>query len=221
MILEDYEMKKLAIFDFDGTLFNSVDDVVICFNKTLEKFDFPTLTKEEYFECLGGNIDEITSLVLGKNSTPENVEKVKKYYLDLYNPSKKENTLPFEESHELLKQLQDKGVLLAVNSNRLTYSLKYFVEKFFGDIDFVLIEGHDEENPSKPHPYGVEKIIDKAGVGFDEAVYIGDSKTDIKTAKNAGIDCIVVKWGYGNGNDWENDYILESIEEFSEILKYF
>ena len=138
MILEDYEMKKLAIFDFDGTLFNSVDDVVICFNKTLEKFDFPTLTKEEYFECLGGNIDEITSLVLGKNSTPENVEKVKTYYLDLYNPSKKENTLPFDGSHELLKQLQDKGVLLAVNSNRLTYSLKYFVEKFFGDIDFVL-----------------------------------------------------------------------------------
>ena len=214
-------MKKLAIFDFDGTLFNSVDDVVICFNKTLEEYNFPTLTKEEYFECLGGNIDEITSLVLGKNSSPENIEKVKKSYLDIYNPSKKENTLPFKGSHELLNKLQDKGVLLAVNSNRLTYSLKYFVEKFFRDIDFVLIEGHDESNPSKPHPYGVNQIIEKSGVDLEDAVYIGDSKTDILTAKNAGIDCVVVKWGYGNKNDWENEYILESIDEFDEILKYF
>jgi phosphoglycolate phosphatase len=214
-------MKKLAIFDFDGTLFNSVDDVVICFNKTLEKFNFPILTKEEYFECLGGNIDEIVSLVLGANSTPENIEKVRTYYLDIYNPSKKENTLPFEGSYEILKELQAKGVLLAVNSNRLTYSLEYFVEKFFKDIDFVLVEGHDEENPSKPHPYGVNRIVEKANVSLDDVVYIGDSKTDIQTAKNAGIDCIVVKWGYGNKYDWENDYILESVEEFGEILKYF
>ena len=214
-------MKKLAIFDFDGTLFNSVDDVVICFDKTLEIYNFPTLTKEEYFECLGGNIDEIVSLVLGKNNSVENIEKVKKTYLDLYNPSPKEHTLPFPEAHECLKKLQEKGVLLAVNSNRLNYSLKYFVEKFFKDIDFVLVEGHNEDYPSKPNPFGVENILRKANVGLDEAVYIGDSKTDIETAQNAGMDCIVVKWGYGNQKDYENDYILEAVDEFDDILKYF
>ena len=214
-------MKKLAIFDFDGTLFNSVDDVVICFNQTLEIYNFPTLTKEEYFECLGGNIDEIVSLVLGKNNSVENIEKVKKTYLDLYNPSPKEHTLPFPEAHECLKKLQEKGVLLAVNSNRLNYSLKYFVEKFFKDIDFVLVEGHNEDYPSKPNPFGVENILRKANVGLDEAVYIGDSKTDIETAQNAGMDCIVVKWGYGNQKDYENDYILEAVDEFGDIQKYF
>ena len=214
-------MKKLAIFDFDGTLFNSVDDVVICFNQTLEIYNFPTLTKEEYFECLGGNIDEIVSLVLGENNSFENIEKVKKTYLDLYNPSPKEHTLPFPEAHECLKKLQEKGVLLAINSNRLNYSLKYFVEKFFTDIDFVLVEGHDEDYPSKPNPFGVENILKKANVDLDEAVYIGDSKTDIETAQNAGMDCIVVKWGYGNLKDYENDYILEAVDEFDDILKYF
>ena len=214
-------MKKLAIFDFDGTLFNSVDDVVICFDKTLEIYNFPTLTKEEYFECLGGNIDDIVSLVLGKNNSVENIEKVKKTYLDLYNPSPKEHTLPFPEAHECLKKLQEKGVLLAVNSNRLNYSLKYFVEKFFKDIDFVLVEGHNEDYPSKPNPFGVENILRKANVGLDEAVYIGDSKTDIETAQNAGMDCIVVKWGYGNQKDYENDYILEAVDEFGDIQKYF
>lgn len=214
-------MKKLAIFDFDGTLFNSVDDVVICFNKTLEIYNLPTLTKEEYFECLGGNIDEIVSLVLGENNSLENIEKVKKTYLDLYNSSPKKHTLPFPESHECLKELQNKGVLLAINSNRLNYSLKYFVEKFFTDIDFVLIEGHCEDYPSKPSPFGVENILKKADVCSDDAVYIGDSKTDIETAQNAGMDCIVVKWGYGNQKAHENEYVLEAIDEFDEILKYF
>ena len=195
-------MKKLAIFDFDGTLFDSVWDVIDCFNEALTIHGFPTLTYDEYIECLGGNIDEIVSLVLNVNSTPENVEKVKKTYLDLYNPSPKTKTIP-------------------VNSNRLDYSLNYFVDKFFSDIDFVLIEGHKDDFPSKPHPYGVKSIVEKAKVGLDDAVYIGDSKTDIETAKNAGVDCIIVTWGYGNQNDYENEYNLDTIDEFSEIIKYF
>ena len=82
-------MKKLAIFDFDGTLFDSIDDVVVCFNKVLTIYDFPTLTREEYIPCLGGNIDDIVSKVLGENNNPHNLKKVKKTYLDLYNTSKK------------------------------------------------------------------------------------------------------------------------------------
>ncbi len=214
-------MKKLAIFDFDGTLFNSVDDVVICFNEALAKLGFECLNREEFFSCLGGNIDEILSLVLKDQNTPENMESLKKTYLDIYYNSKKENTLPFPGSYELLLKLQEMGVLLAINSNRFTDSIESFVDTFFSDIDFVLIEGHNFDTPSKPSPEGINKIIEKAGVSPSQAVYIGDSGTDIKTAQNAGIDCIVVKWGYGDINVWQNDYILECVDEFSQILKYF
>lgn len=214
-------MKMLAIFDFDGTLFDSIEDVLICFNKALALHDFPTLTREGLIPCLGGNIDEIVSLVLGDNYTLENMETVKRTYLELYNSSKKENTVPFPESHRILKELQNRGVLIAVNSNRLNYSLKYFVEKYFHDIDFVSLEGHDIDCPSKPHPHGANRIIEKAGVLAEKAVYIGDSKTDIETARNAGIDCILVRWGYGNRADWENEHILDCISEFSDILNYF
>ena len=214
-------MKKLAIFDFDGTLFNSVDDVVICFNEALTKLGFPTLNREEFLSCLGGNIDEIVSMALKDENTPENCENLKKTYLDIYYGSKKENTKPFCEAHELLKKLQDMGVLLAINSNRFTDSIESFVDKFFSDIDFVLIEGHNFDVPSKPSPAGINRIIEKSGVLRDEAIYIGDSGTDIKTAQNAGIDCIVVRWGYGDENVWQNDYILECVDEFSQILKYF
>lgn len=214
-------MKKLCIFDFDGTLMDSVDDVVISFNKALSRYNLPTLTREDYIGYLGGNIDEIVSLVLGDKSTPENIEIFKRVYLDFYESSKKEATVPFLGAHEILESLQQSNVLLAINSNRFTYSIELFVDRFFSDIDFISIEGHVMDFPSKPDPHGIKEIIKKADVNLDEALYVGDSITDIETAKNAGIDCVVVKWGYGNQEDWENDYILEAIDDFSQILKYF
>lgn len=214
-------MKKLAIFDFDGTLFDSINDVVVCFNKVLMIYGFPTLTRDEYIPCLGGNIDDIVSKVLGENNNPENLEKVKKAYLDLYNASKKELTIPFNHSHELLKRLQENNILLAINSNRLNYSLNEFVDKFFPDIDFVLIEGHDMVNPSKPDPFGVNRIIEKVNVDLDKTVYIGDSITDIKTAQNAGIDCVIVEWGYGDENTFTHEYPLKVISDFSQLYGLF
>ena len=214
-------MKKLAIFDFDGTLFDSIDDVVISFNRVLKELDFPTLTREEYIPCLGGNIDEIVSKVLGVNSTPQNIETVKKNYLELYNSSKKENTLPFPHSGEVLKNLQDKGILLAINSNRLNYSLNELVEKYYSDINFVLIEGHKIDFPSKPDPLGVNNILEKANVSSDEAFYIGDSITDIKTAENANVDCIIVKWGYGDETAFNHEYPLKVINDFSQLYEVF
>ena len=214
-------MKRLAIFDFDGTLMDSVDDVVISFNKALAMYDLPTLTREDYIGYLGGNIDDIVSLVLRDKNTPENMESFKKVYLNIYESSKKDATVPFPESHETLERLQENGVLLAINSNRFTYSIEYFASIFFDDIDFIEIEGHELDFPSKPDPYGINKIMNEADVNPDEAIYIGDSITDIETAKNAGIDCVIVKWGYGNSHDWENEYILEAVDDFSEIFKYF
>ena len=214
-------MKKLVIFDFDGTLFDSVEDVIICFDKALEIHDFPKLTRKEYFEVLGGNIDEMVSLILRENNTSENIELIKNTYEKLYDESKKENTLPFPKMHDLLKILQEKDLLLAINSNRKTDSIKYYVDKFFMDVDFVSIEGHNPNHPSKPHPYAVEMMRKKFGVTKDECIYIGDSKTDINTANNAEIDCLIVKWGYGTQDDYNEDNVLGVIENPDEILNYF
>jgi phosphoglycolate phosphatase len=170
---------------------------------------------------LGGNIDEIISLVLGENLTDENLESVKETYLNYYNSSKKENTVPFDNTEEILKELQNENILLSINSNRLDYSLNEFVDRYFGDIDFIAIEGQDYTHPSKPHPYGVNRIIEKADVNVDEAIYIGDSSTDIKTAQNAGMDCLIVSWGYGSQEDLENEYVLDVIDNLSEIINYF
>lgn len=210
-------LKRLFIFDFDGTLFDSVDDVVICFNRALEIHGFPTLTHEEYVERLGGNIDEAVSLILGDNSTSENVELIKDTYQKLYDESDKIHTIPFPGVTDFLRRLQDMGIILAINSNRTTDSIRYYADRHFSDIDFLSIEGHNPEYPSKPDPLGVNNIIRKAGVAKEETVYIGDSSTDIKTAKNAGIDCVIVRWGYGNEDDYDNHYPTMVIDEIAQL----
>ena len=214
-------MKRLVIFDFDGTIFNSVDDVFICFNKALVNHNFPTLTKDEFYKVLGGNIDEMVSLILKDLNTPENMELIKDTYGRLYNESSKENSLPFPNIHEVLRKLQDKGMFIAINSNRKNDSINYFVDRYFNDIDFAAIEGHNPAYPSKPSPCGVEIIMEKLDVSKEESIYIGDSSTDIKTAQNAEIDCIIVKWGYGNQDVWQNDYIIGTVGSPCEILNYF
>lgn len=214
-------MKKLAIFDFDGTLFNSIDDVVICLNKALSIHGFPTLTHDEYVKRLGGNIDEIVSLVLKDQSTPQNIELVRNTYDDVYSSLSKANTLPFANVGEVLETLQDKGVLLTINSNRTSDSINHFIGRYFAGIDFEVVEGHNPDYPSKPDPFGVKRILEKLNVSKDDSIYIGDSSTDIKTAKNAEIDCLIVEWGYGFQEDYENDYPLAIIDEPSQILKYF
>ena len=214
-------MKKLAIFDFDGTIFNSITDVIICFNKALSVNGFPTLTYEEYIEILGGNIDELVSLSLKDKNTPENMELVKNPYDEIYGTSNRENSLPFDGMHEVLLELQKKGILLAINSNRKNDSIKKFIGKYYSDIDFKAIEGHNPAYPSKPRPCGVKKMLHKLKVSKDDAIYIGDSSTDIKTAKNAEIDCVIVKWGYGDPEDYVDEYILDAIEKPSDIFNFF
>lgn len=212
-------MKKLAIFDFDGTLFDSVWDVVTCFNKTLEIHGFPTLTHEEYLDRLGGNIDEIVALILDDNSTPENIELVKTTYEKLYSASPKENTRPFDGTHEVLRALQERGILLAINSNRKNDSISYYVDKFFKDIEFTAIEGHNPDYPSKPSPCGVKRIMGKLKLSKDDVMYIGDTITDIRTAQNAEIDCVLVGWGYGRKEAFKSDYPIKTIDDVHELLE--
>ena len=211
-------MKKLAIFDFDGTLFDSIDDVVICFNKALEINNFPTLSKDEYIHILGGNINQAVSLILKDKNTQENIDLIIGEYEKIYSESDKENTHPFPNVHEVLKVLEENGILLTINSNRKTESIEYYVDKFFNDIDFKMIKGHDFSNPSKPMACGVKKIMHKLKVPKEETVFIGDSMTDIKTAINGEIDCVLVSWGYGEKEAFKSDYPIKVIDDMNELL---
>ena len=210
-------MKKLAIFDFDGTILNSSDDVIECFNEALTVNGFDTLTDDEYLEKLGGNIDQTVSLILKDKNTIENMELIKNTYREIYNSSEKENTKPFEGVHETLKSLEEKGILLAIDSNRSTESIKYYVDEFFNDINFSDIRGHDFSNPAKPMACGVKKIMHKLKIPKEETIFIGDTMIDIKTAINGEIDFVLVGWGYGRDDAFKSDYPLKIIDDIKEL----
>lgn len=213
-------MKKLFIFDFDGTLFNTINQLVYNMNQALQTHNFPELNVEEYRNAVGGNVDQVISNVLGENSCPENIDKVKDTYLKIIEISEDNLSHPFEGISEILMYLQEKNIQMAVNSNRYTYSIEKYLNKYLDKISFLDIQGHTPPHPSKPDAYGVLQILDKTSLDKDEIVYVGDSYTDVQTAKNADIDCIIVDWGYSDYDNFSQEDILKIIHHPDELKEF-
>ena len=212
-------MKKLFIFDFDGTLFNTIGQLVNNMNQALMIHDFPELTLNEYKLAVGGNLNQVISNVLKSNNNEENLKKVKESYLEIIKDYEDNITRPFDDIEETLTYLQENNIQLAINSNRYTYSIKGYVNKYLKNINFIDIQGHNPPNPSKPDAYGINQILNKTMLNKEDVVYVGDSPTDIQTAKNAGIDCIIVTWGYADYDAMDDEYILTRISKPSQLKK--
>lgn len=189
-------MKKLIIFDLDGTLIDTVIDAGRCFKKTLEHFGFASQAISK-FDCLvGGDLELIfSSLLEEKDRTFENMSKLKTKYREIYSLDPKPNTKPFAGILDVLRKLNDDNdITMAVNTNKSQVLAEKLCENMFGGINFSSIFGYLEDRPSKPDPYAVNEIMKINNVAPKDAIFVGDSLTDVKTAQNAGIDCIFVNW---------------------------
>jgi phosphoglycolate phosphatase len=191
-------MKKLAIFDLDGTLLNTIGDLADAVDYVMRSRNLPEHTNAEYRQMVGGGIKRLVERALPEElSTNEQyveecVMQFRRYYVDNID----RHTVPYEGMPELLRKLQSMGMKLAVASNKFQHGTDRLVAKFFGDIEFVAVEGNREGAPLKPDPAIIHNILRKAGIEGNDAVMIGDSGIDIRTAAAAGIDSIGVSWGF-------------------------
>ena len=189
---------KIAILDLDGTLLNTIGDLAASVDYVMRSRNLPEHTDAEYRQMVGGGIKRLVeralpeALAADEAYVDECVTQFRRYYVDNID----RHTIPYEGMHNLLHRLRSEGVQVAVASNKFQHGTDRLVTKFFGDVDFVAIEGNREGAPLKPDPQIVNNILAKAGLERCDAVMIGDSGIDIRTAAAAGIDAIGVAWGF-------------------------
>ena len=213
-------MYKCVIFDLDGTLLDTLDDLWGSVNFALNEFGFPLRTKQEVCSFIGNGV-----VKLMERSTPDGTdEKTNAACLDCfrnhYLSHMRDNTAAFQGVIELLKKLKAENVKTAVVSNKLHSAVVGLCDEYFHGLIDVAI-GVSEESERKPGPVNVYKAMEKLGVGQNEAVYVGDSNIDVQTAKNAHLPCIGVTWGFRDRECLVNegaDFICDTAQEVYEIV---
>lgn len=214
-------MRKLAIFDLDGTLVDSMTDVAICFNEALSQCGFSEHPIEDYAKFVGGNLEQVVARLLPTCSLrDENIQRVKTLYREIYLHSPKPNTKPYPGIYSLLDGLAQRGRMFAVNTNKSQALTDEIIKTLFINYDFIDVVGYREDIPSKPDPYGVNMILSKVQTLPAEAMYIGDGASDIETAWAAGVPMVLVTWGQGTAADKGDERINKIVHFPQEVLKY-
>ena len=196
---------KLVIFDLDGTLLDTIDDLKEAVNYAMGLRGFPTFTRDEVRAMVGHGARNLMRKALPIDRKDDNMvdaayNDFRAYYIthiDIH-------TKPFAGIQDLLAKLHQEGVMLAVASNKFQEGTEHLIKEFFPEIPFVAVLGGRPDFPLKPNPEIVNEVLLKAGVKKEDAVMIGDSDTDMETAANGGIMGVAVNWGYRNMRDINN-----------------
>ena len=217
-------MIKLCVFDLDGTLIDSLKDLAISTNYALVKNGFKEKQLEDFPYLVGDGIQVLMERALGEEYTHDSAKLVLADFLEYYGSHYADFTLPCEGVPELLHRLVEKGIPLAVLSNKSDLFTRKLVDEMFPEVNFSIVMGKREEFPRKPDPSSLVYLLDELGIKTDEAMLVGDSDVDVHTAHNAGIQAIEVSWGFRNNPELKAagaDYIVENPSEIISIISNF
>lgn len=216
-------MTKLAIFDLDGTLLNTVEDLGNATNYALEQCGFPTHPIEAYYQMVGRGIYNLfRAAIPSEYATEDNVQRMASYFIPYYDTHKCDCTRPYDGIPGMLKTITAAGVRLAVASNKYQDGAEKLVHHFFGEYDFVRILGQREGQPIKPDPAIVDQVLAEVpSVTKSETVYVGDSNVDMQTGLNAGVRTVGVSWGFRTREElaaYSPSAIVDTPEELSRVI---
>ena len=216
-------MTKHAIFDLDGTLIDTIEDLGTAVNHALGLRGLALHSMAEYKDMVGHGVRNLVKDALagslGRQPEDALVDAALADFVDYYVAHIDVHTRPYPGIQALLSKLQGKGLKLAVASNKFQEGAEKLVKEFFPDIRFVAVLGNSPELPLKPDAAVVQLVLDKAGVSREEAVFVGDSATDMKTAANGGVRSIGVSWGFRPRTDLEQSGAMDIADSAEQLFE--
>ncbi|MBE5964355.1 MAG: HAD family hydrolase [Lachnospira sp.] len=210
---------KYLIFDLDGTLLNTLEDLCDSVNVVLRANSMKERNLDEIRSFVGNGIKRLIELSVEDGTSTELTNKCYEEMLAYYKEHSQIKTGPYEGVVDMLKNLKAKGKKIAVVTNKVQEAAQAVCDKYFTELIDVVI-GDDKKHPLKPQPDNVYKALDILGASKEEAVYIGDSEVDVMTAKNSGLDFVAVSWGFRERKLLEEFgvKIVDKTEELEEEL---
>lgn len=214
-------MKKLVIFDLDGTLLNTIADLAQSTNHALRQNGFPTHDVNEYNFFVGNGINKLFERALPEGEkTEENILKVRIEFLKHYDQHNTDRSAPYPGIPELLAGLQERGIKLAVASNKYQAATRKLIAYFFPTIRFAEVLGQREGVKAKPDPSIVNEIVEQTGISKEDTLYVGDSDVDMQTAINSEVTSCGVTWGFRPRAELEKYTPAYIAEKAEDILKF-
>ena len=216
-------MKKLVIFELDGTLLNTIADLANSTNYALKVLGYPIHEPDKYNFMVGNGINKLFERALPDGEkTEENVLRVRQEFVPYYDQHNADKSRPYPGVTELLETLQTAGMQLAVASNKYQAATEKLIAHYFPNIKFTAVFGQREGIPVKPDPIIVKEILQIAKVQEEETLYVGDSGVDMQTAINAGVTSCGVTWGFRPRTELESfhpDHIVDNAEEIKLLCR--
>lgn len=217
---------KLVIFDLDGTLLNTISDLGTACNHALRQLGLPEHPLEAYNRMVGNGLRKLIERS-APDASPETIDRLIPLTKEYYNGHCTVTTRPYPGMPELLQELVDRGIMVAVASNKYQEGTERIIRHFFPHIPFIAIEGQTDTRPIKPDPAILLDIIHTAELSTGQPLsrsdvrMVGDSTVDIETARRAGIPGIAVSWGFSPLTDIETanpDHVVTSASQITEYL---
>lgn len=235
-------MKKLAIFDLDGTLLNTIEDLGRATNYALKNCGYPEQDLTEYNMFVGRGIYNLFRNAMPKDKiNDENVEKMASFFIPYYDEHMCDFTKPYDGIMDLLKKLNAKGIKIGIATNKYQKGAERIVKHYFSDIKLVKVLGQEEGRPIKPDPKIIEFLMKEVNKNMEiehlnsnknssldeslyskidkkDVIYIGDSDVDMMTGKNAEITTVGVTWGFRSREELKS-YSPDAIADNAQMLE--
>lgn len=191
---------RAVVFDLDGTLLNTLNNITAAVNHTLSAYGMPTRTPAEVRGFVGNGVVSLIARAVPVGTDADTTARVLADFRVYYAEHTLDLTVPYDGILPMLDRLKERGIAMAIVSNKPDVSVERLREKFFSDYIAVAL-GDSPDRPRKPAPDSTFDVLARLAVSAEEAIFVGDGDADVLTAKNAGMPCIGVTWGFRDADD--------------------